>query len=181
MRETITHPRLPDKFFDGETHALPALQIFWPKKAIVSMIATMSFRNIFVTGGTGYIGSRLIPLLLQRGHHVRALVREGSESKLSPGCTAVIGNALDKTTFVDRIQPADTFVQLMIPVYWLMERLPGTRESARRLGLVTIHQMLATLLGAVENPAVGIRIMEVAQIRAADLKQFKPTVDKITP
>ena len=93
----------------------------------------------------------------------------------------MIGNALDKTTFVDRIQPADTFVQLMIPVYWLMDRLPATRESARRLGLVTIHQMLATLLGAVENPAVGIRIMEVAQIRAADLKQFKPTVDKITP
>lgn len=74
------------------------------------MIAAMSSRNIFITGGTGYIGSRLIPLLLQRGHQVRALVREGSETKLSPGCTAVIGRALDKTTFVDRIQPADTFV-----------------------------------------------------------------------
>lgn len=145
------------------------------------MIAAMSSRNIFITGGTGYIGRRLIPLLLQRGHQVRALVREGSETKLSPGCTAVIGNALVKTTFVDRIQPADTFVQLMIPVYWLMERLPGTRESARRLGLVTIHQMLAALVGAVENPAVGIRIMEVPQIRAANLKQFKPTVDKIAP
>jgi hypothetical protein len=119
--------------------------------------------------------------LLQHGHHVRALVREGSETKLSPGWTPVIGNALDKTTFADRIQPADTFVQPMIPVYWLMDRLPATRESARRLGLVTIHQMLATLLGAVENPAVGIRIVEVPQIRAADLKKFEPAVDKITP
>ena len=32
--------------------------------------------NIFVTGGTGYIGSRVIPELLARGHTVRALVPE---------------------------------------------------------------------------------------------------------
>lgn len=214
----------------------------------------MKVRNIFITGGTGYLGSRLIPLLLQRGHHVRALVRKGSENKLPPSCDAVIGDALDQTTFVDRIQPADTFVQLigvahpgpgkgeqfravdlvsirasvaaavqarvqhfvylsvakpasmmkdylavraegeallrasglnatflrpwyvlgpghrwpcvLIPVYWLMERLPATRDSARRLGLVTIGQMLTSLLQAVENPAVGIRVIEVPQIRA---------------
>lgn len=77
--------------------------------------------------------------------------------------------------------PGHRWPQLLIPIYWLMERLPATRESARRLGLVTIHQMLATLVGAVENPAVGIRFMEVPQIRAADLKKFKLAVDKITP
>jgi nucleoside-diphosphate-sugar epimerase len=29
--------------------------------------------HVFVTGGTGYIGRRLIPTLLARGHNVRAL------------------------------------------------------------------------------------------------------------
>src|SRR6266542_1610889 len=72
-----------------------------------------SSRHVFVTGGTGYIGARVIPALLLRGHRVHALAREGSQEKLPPGCEAVIGNALDSTTFVSRIAPADTFLQLV--------------------------------------------------------------------
>ena len=53
------------------------------------------------------------------------------------------------------------------PFYWLAEQFPGTRESARRLGLVTIDQMLAALVRAVENPTDGVRIVEVPQMRAA--------------
>jgi uncharacterized protein YbjT (DUF2867 family) len=48
-------------------------------------------RHVFITGGTGYLGSRLIPRLLNRGHQVSALVRPESQSKLPPGCEAVIG------------------------------------------------------------------------------------------
>jgi thioester reductase-like protein len=36
-------------------------------------------RLVFVTGETGYMGRRVIPALLARGHRVRALVREGSK------------------------------------------------------------------------------------------------------
>jgi uncharacterized protein YbjT (DUF2867 family) len=69
--------------------------------------------NVFVTGGTGYLGRPLIGQLLARGCTVRALVRAGSEHKLPPGCTPVIGDALDATTYAGKIQPADTFVQLV--------------------------------------------------------------------
>ncbi|MGD0696974.1 MAG: NAD(P)H-binding protein [Terriglobia bacterium] len=69
--------------------------------------------RLFITGGTGYIGSRLIPELLKRGHEVRALVRKGSEHKLPSGCQAVIGNALDHTTYIASVPPSDTFVQLV--------------------------------------------------------------------
>jgi uncharacterized protein YbjT (DUF2867 family) len=69
--------------------------------------------RVFITGGTGYIGRSLIPRLLERGHEVRALVRPGSENKLPPGCTAVLGNALDGSSYADQIAPADTFVQLV--------------------------------------------------------------------
>ena len=209
--------------------------------------------NVFVTGGTGYIGSRLIPLLAQRGHTIRALVRQGSETRLPSGCKATFGNALDQCSFEKQVQPAHTFIQLvgapypspakseqfkavdlasvrasvgaaatagiqhfiyisvahpapimkeyiavrsegedlirraglnativrpwyvlgpghrwpilLLPVYWLLACSPGTRDSARRLGLVTLRQMLGVLAAAVDSPASGIRILEAPAIR----------------
>src|SRR3954468_2475106 len=70
-------------------------------------------RKIFITGGTGYMGQRLIRRLLDRGHQVRALVRSGSEKKLASGCTPVVGNALDASSYAENISPADTFIQLV--------------------------------------------------------------------
>ena len=39
--------------------------------------------------------------------------------------------------------------------------MPKTRDSARRLGLVTLAQMLTELVAAVENPLSGIQVVEV--------------------
>ena len=210
---------------------------------------------MFVTGATGYMGRRLIPRLVARGHRVQALARPSSEKMLPAGCVPVLGNVLDEASYSARVRPAEALVHLvgvahpspakaeqfrsvdlasvraavaaavvagvrhfvyvsvahpapamkayiaarsegeelirssglnatilrpwyvlgpghrwpviLQPLYWLAERYPGTRESARRLGLVTIHQMLAALVQAVENPADGVRIVEVPQIRAA--------------
>lgn len=69
--------------------------------------------RVFITGGTGYIGSRLIPLLAARGHDVVALVRPGSESKLPAGCTPVLGNALNGDSYVQHLTDCDVFVQLV--------------------------------------------------------------------
>jgi len=218
-----------------------------------------SAHKIFIAGGTGYMGRRLVAELLKRGHSVRALVRKGSEGKLPPGSAAVAGDALVKESYAREVRaadaPADTFVQLvgvshpnpskadefravdlasaraavsaaveagiqhfvyvsvaqpapvmkayvavrgeceeiirksglnatilrpwyvlgpghrwpylLVPLYWLFERLPGTRESARRLGLVSIDQMVRALVGAVEHPCQGIRILGVPDIRQA--------------
>ena len=68
---------------------------------------------VFIAGGTGYMGQRLIQRLLERGHEVRALVRPGSEKKLPAGPTPVLGNALDGQTYARQVFPADTFVQLV--------------------------------------------------------------------
>jgi uncharacterized protein YbjT (DUF2867 family) len=40
--------------------------------------------NVLVTGATGYIGGRLIPLLLAEGHEVRVLVRDPTRLKARP-------------------------------------------------------------------------------------------------
>ena len=51
-----------------------------------------------------------------------------------------------------------------MPVYALLKQLPATRASALRLGLITLPQMLAALVRAVEQPAEGVRIVEVPEI-----------------
>jgi len=209
--------------------------------------------DVFVTGGTGYMGRRLLPALTARGHRVRALARRGSESKVPAGCDVVIGDPFDRTTFADSLASCDTVVQLLgvphpsprkaqqfldidlrsalesiaaarangtahfvyvsvaqpapvmqayqdarrqaeealatagltrtiirpwyvlgpghrwpyalVPIYALLERWPSTRVSARRLGLVTLPQMVAALVDAVEHPPARERVIEVPQIR----------------
>ena len=69
--------------------------------------------SVFVTGGTGYIGRRVVEALSTRGHHVRALVRRGSEGKAPAGCQIVVGNPFDRATFVDAIAKGDSFLQLL--------------------------------------------------------------------
>jgi uncharacterized protein YbjT (DUF2867 family) len=70
-------------------------------------------RRVFITGGTGYIGSALIPILLERDHRIRALVRPGSKAKLPAACEVVSGNALDANTYRQLIRPCDTFIHLV--------------------------------------------------------------------
>ena len=208
---------------------------------------------VFLTGGTGYIGSRLIPALTSRGHTVQALVRPGSEANLPSNVERVIADPLELDSYAAQIPPADTFVHLIgtphpspkkakqfkdidlvsiqvaskaaraagvrhfvylsvahpaptmqafiavreegeamlratgmrstflrpwyvlgpghwwpyaiLPIYWVMGLVPSSRESARRLGLVTIAQMVAALLWAVENAPEQIRILDVPAIR----------------
>jgi len=62
--------------------------------------------------------------------------------------------------------PGRRWPLLLAPLYWLFERLPATSQSARRLGLVTLPQMVAALARAVETPPQGIRVLEVPDIRS---------------
>jgi uncharacterized protein YbjT (DUF2867 family) len=63
--------------------------------------------------------------------------------------------------------PGRRWPLILKPVYWLMEQIPATRKSAQRLGMVTLEQLVAALAHAVENPAKGVRILEVPDIRAS--------------
>ena len=212
--------------------------------------------EVFITGATGYLARSLIPALQQRGHSVRAVVRSGSEHRLPRGCSAIVGNVLDRRTFNGHVRSGDTFVHLvgtprpspakarqfrevdlasareavgaasaaharhfvyvsvaqpapimrayidaraeaerliqisgltatilrpwyvlgpghlwphlLRPVYWLLERIPSTREGALRLGLVTLEQMTEALVTAVEEPPPRLRVVAVPEIRVSD-------------
>ena len=61
--------------------------------------------------------------------------------------------------------PGHWWPAVLLPIYWLMECIPATRESARRLGLVTLKQMTLALADAVDRPAIGLRLVHVPAIR----------------
>jgi uncharacterized protein YbjT (DUF2867 family) len=57
---------------------------------------------------------------------------------------------------------------LLVPAYAILRRVPGTRDTAIRLGLVTRRAMVAALLQSVGDPPVdGPRIVGVPEIAAA--------------
>jgi len=100
--------------------------------------------RVFITGGTGYLGRFLIPQLLARGHRVTALVRPGSEKRLPPGATPVLGDALNHTTYRDAIAPADTFVHLVgVP-----HPSPAKAAQFRSIDLVSIREAVAAAVPA---------------------------------
>ena len=210
--------------------------------------------HVFVTGATGYIGSRLIPELVARGHRVSALARQASVQRLAPACRVVVGDALDASSYSSQIGVVDALVHLvgvphpspakaeafrridlasaraalaaaveagvphfvylsvaqpapvmrayvaaraegealirasgiaasvlrpwyvlgpghhwpllLLPAYRVLEFLPGTRDAARRLGLVSVGQMVAAIVRAVESPPSGVRLWGVPEIRS---------------
>jgi uncharacterized protein YbjT (DUF2867 family) len=65
--------------------------------------------------------------------------------------------------------PGHWWPYLLVPLYALLARLPSTADGARRLGLVSRGQMIAALVGAVEDPPRGVRVVGVPEIRRARL------------
>ena len=63
--------------------------------------------------------------------------------------------------------PGHRWPLLLTPVYALAALVPALRDGARRMGLITLTQMVAALAHAVENPpAAGtLRVVEVPEMR----------------
>jgi len=210
--------------------------------------------KIFVTGGTGFIGRRLIPRLLAHGHEVTALARPASAGRLPAGCQEMIGNVLAGETYAATVRGADCFVHLigvthpnpakarqfievdlasarvaiavaaqaavkhfvylsvaqpapvmhayvevrrqgeemlrasglnatifrpwyvlgpgrrwpyvLLPAWGLVQLLPGMRRLTERFGFVTLEEMTASMLHAIEDPPRGVRVVEVPEIRS---------------
>jgi uncharacterized protein YbjT (DUF2867 family) len=61
--------------------------------------------------------------------------------------------------------PGHRWPYVLVPVYWLLEKLPATRAGAERLGLVTLREMTQALVRAAESPVQGVRIVEVPAMR----------------
>ena len=73
--------------------------------------------NIFLTGGTGYIGSALLPRLVAHGHQVSAAVRSAAaaDKVTALGATPVTGDLTDVTWVVGQLGRADGAVHTASP------------------------------------------------------------------
>lgn len=91
-------------------------------------------RTVFVTGGTGYIGARLVRLLLQRGHRVVVFVRPGSERKVPAGAEIAGGNPFVVAEMTPHIPPGAVFVQLL----GVAHPSPRKREQFYRIDLPSV-------------------------------------------
>ena len=129
-------------------------------------MAGTTARQVFVTGGTGYLGRFLLPELVQRGHAVTALVRPGSEKKLPSGVQVVLGDALNRATFQDSVKPADTFVQLVGVAH------PGPAKAAqfRTIDLVSVRESVAAATAAGVQHFVYLSVAQPAPVMHAYLE-----------
>lgn len=85
---------------------------------------------------------------------------------------AICGSGLNATILRPWyvLGPGCRWPLILLPAYWILGALAQTRDSARRLGLATIEEMIKALSRSVEQPAAGVRIVEVPQIRSARLE-----------
>ena len=68
--------------------------------------------TVFLSGGTGYLGQPVSERLAAQGHEVRVLCRPGSRKKIPPAVQAVIGDALDASSFSAAVSGCDTYIHL---------------------------------------------------------------------
>ena len=120
----------------------------------------MAMANIFLTGGNGYIGSRLVPELVARGHTVRALVRAESQRKLPAGAAPIVGNALDRGTFAASVAPSDTFIQLVgVP-----HPSPAKKEQFLAIDLVSVRESVAAAAAARVRHFIYLSVAQPAPV-----------------
>ena len=119
--------------------------------------------HVFVTGGTGYIGSHLIPELLARGHRVTALTRQESANRLAPGCRIVVGDALNAASYVQQIEGADVLVHLVGVAH------PGPSKAAdfRSVDLASAGAALTAAMEAGINHLLYLSVAQPAPVMQA--------------
>lgn len=104
--------------------------------------------HIFVTAGTGFVGSAIVRALLARGHHVTALVRNTTKAQpiQALGATLVVGDMLQPASYVSQVAAADVVIHCA-------QLTMGGRLTKR--AIATINQADATMTNALAEACLA--------------------------
>jgi nucleoside-diphosphate-sugar epimerase len=122
----------------------------------------MTPKTIFITGGTGLVGSHVIAEALRRGHRVKALVRSSSDTKLLDewGVTKVPGDLDDADALRRGVEGCDWVINCAAKVGdW------GTLEEFRRLNVGAFRKLLDAAVGAKPERFVHVSSLGVYEGR----------------
>jgi uncharacterized protein YbjT (DUF2867 family) len=119
--------------------------------------------QVFVTGGTGYVGRPLIEQLLARGHSVHALTRASSEARVPAGARVVVGDALDSATFMSAIPSGATLVHLVGTPH----PTPAKTQEFQRVDLTSIWASVAAAQQADVRHLVYVSVAHPAPVMKA--------------
>ena len=132
--------------------------------------------RLFLTGGTGYVGSAVLDALIRGGHHVEALVRtsEGAAAAQQRGAHPVLGDLLQADTWRDAAAAADGSIhtavefgprgaQVDTAALDVLTSLPA------REGRVLIYTSGIWVLGPAPSP-----VDESAQVNPLEIVAWRP-------
>jgi len=126
----------------------------------------MEVTQVFLSGGTGYVGRALVAKLVERGHRARVLARPGSEHKVPPGAEVVEGNPLDPATFASAVSAADAFVQLT----GVAHPAPWKEAAFRAIDLVSLNASAAVATQAGLTHFVYVSVAQPAPVMQAYIR-----------
>ena len=167
--------------FDGRTfqHSVPKgcvfvqlLGVSKPSPAKARLFKEIDLRSVKASADAAsfaqvsqfiYVSVAMAPSSIMRAYQL--VRREGEEYCLNKklNCTFV------RPWYV--LGPGHWWPVVLLPFYKLAEFVPSWREAARLKGLVTIQQMLATLVNEIANEPAPLKIYEITDIRNVHLRK----------
>jgi uncharacterized protein YbjT (DUF2867 family) len=116
-------------------------------------------RTILLTGATGYIGGRLLPVLLEQGHRVRCLVRDASRADLPDAVEVVEGDVVKGTGLRDALDGVDV-------AYYLVHAMG--RGNGASAGFAERDRTAARNVGRAAREAGTGRVIYLGGLEAGD-------------
>jgi dihydroflavonol-4-reductase len=129
--------------------------------------------KVFVTGGNGFIGSRVVRQLVEAGHEVRCLLRETSNTGRIDGLAYErhLGDVRDAASLVAGMAGCDGAIHLASLSSWEAIRSPLMREI--------VIDGTKNLLAAAEA-AGGARVVFVSSVTAINATKTRSVMDEET-